>query len=151
LVATLHGHNVAVSPCDYPHDVAAVPARDWAGYHRAATDVHERDRAGAAVRDRAVLDEGAVAEPLHARLQYGALTGERVHVRPDAVGVEDRRQRLARRCRVGATHRRAPRHGAGRAPEFEREHDLAHQNTIKPRESSPAASARNADLACASP
>src|SRR5262249_37826331 len=89
--ASLRVGEQAVTTRDGPHDGAAGPARDGAGRHRAAADGHEQDRAGAAVGDRAVLDKGAVAEPLHARLQYGALTGERVHARPDAPGPPRRR------------------------------------------------------------
>ena len=89
-----------------------------------------------------------VAEALHARLQHGALTGRCVHARADPVAPENGGQRLARRCRPRLSRALGSGQRGGAAPELEREHELAHgQKTIRPRASSPAASARKASLA----
>src|SRR5258708_40357855 len=105
----------------------------------------------ASVRDRAVLHERPILEALHARLQYCALAGDLLHPGPDAIGAEHRGQGLARRRRGGPALRRAARHRPCAAAELESEDDLAHQKTMRPRASSPAASARDASLASSNP
>src|SRR4029453_11730706 len=103
------------------------------------------------IGDGAILDEAAVGIALHPGLQHRGLARQGLHGGRDAVGGKPGAEALAggggarRALRGGARHRLAP------AGKLEGKDELAHQNTMSPRASSPAASARKASLASSSP
>src|SRR4029077_18312831 len=93
----LRPREAAVAAGDPPrhHAVAPDAARGRADVSPA--DGVERDRAGAAVGDGAVLHEGPVREALHRRLEDGGLAGQRLDRPGDPAHREHGAEGLARR------------------------------------------------------
>src|SRR5262245_55661092 len=92
-------------------------------------------RAGAAVSNGAVLDEGAVLESLHARVEHRVIAGQLLHAAVNARRVHRRSKDLARRRGARVPERGRARDGLRATPELEGEHQLSHARLVAPHRS----------------